>query len=349
MKANKLKLEELTPRELVIQAIAYRSPPRSPLFFRTDPERSDIVQVAYHSPTNFVDVEKTRDEWGCHWGNAIGTGTGYILEHPRMNSNLVPHLPDPGRYRFAAIEDAVQRYPHKFVVASLGLTGFGILTALRGFENALADLYLNPDLLARLADRVFDFETAAVEEIGRRGADGVWFFDDWGMEQSLFIRPDLWRSFFKPRYAAQFRRIHELGMRAFFHSCGCVWQIIPDLIEIGVDVLNLEQMGLFSDETRTGYERIAQEFGGRVCFTVNVDSQRTLTSGTPQQIEQEVRHIFQTFGNLGGGFIIFADAGKDHYIIHQKPAPDRRPVRFHDPSLTSQSGVTPWMFSWAWI
>jgi uroporphyrinogen-III decarboxylase len=287
------------------------------LFFRTDPQRSDIVQVPYHSPTDFVDAEKTLDEWGCRWGNVIGTGTGYILEHPlEFWDNFETYtFPDPRQaVRFVDIEDAVRRYPHKFVVAALGLTGFGTLAALRGFENSLEDLYLHPDLLARLAGRVFDFETAAIEEIGRRGADGVWFFDDWGMEQRLFIRPDLWRSFFKPRYAAQFRRIHELGMRAFFHSCGCVWNILPDLIEIGVDVLNLEQMDLFKDGTRSGYERIAQEFGGQVTFTVNVDSQRTLTLGAPAQIEQEIRHIFHTFGSLGGGFIVFADAGKDHYI-----------------------------------
>jgi uroporphyrinogen decarboxylase len=307
----------MNAKELVIRAITFQSPPRPPLFFRTDPLRSDIVQAAYSAPTNFVDAGKTRDEWGCTWGNVIGTGTGYILKHPLEDWTALETyvFPDPRKAsRFVEIEKAVKEYPDKFVVAALGLSGFSLMTGLRGFENTLADLYLNPDMLARLAERVFDFETAAIEEIGRRGAHGVWFFDDWGMEQSLFIRPDLWRSFFKPRYAAQFRRIHELGMRAFFHSCGCVWQIIPDLIEIGVDVLNLEQMGVFSDEARTGYERIVQEFGGRVSFTVNVDSQRTLTSGTPQQIEQEVRHIFQTFGNLGGGFIVFADAGKDHYI-----------------------------------
>jgi uroporphyrinogen decarboxylase len=307
----------MKPRELVRRAIAYQSPPRPPLFFRTDPERSDIVQVAYDSPTSFVDAEKTRDEWGCTWGNVLGTGTGYILKHPLEDWGdfSVYTFPDARRAdRFVAIENAVRQYPEKFVVAALGLTGFGTITALRGFENALADLYLNPDLLAHLADRVFEFEVAAIEEIGKRGADGVWFFDDWGMERSLFIRPDLWRRFFKPHYADQFRIIHDLGMGIFFHSCGCVWQIIPDLIEIGVDVLNLEQMWLFSDETHTGYERIAQEFGGQVSFTVNVDSQRTLTSGTPGQIEQEVRHIFQTFGSLGGGFIVFADAGKDHHI-----------------------------------
>jgi uroporphyrinogen-III decarboxylase len=312
-----LKPDGLTPRQIVLQALNYSSPPRPVLFFRTDPERSDIVQVNYHAPTNFVDEEKSRDEWGCRWGNAIGTGTGYIIQHPLAEWKDIETyaFPNPrDTRRFIAIEEVVRRYPQKLIVVSLGLTGFGILAALRGFENALADLYLNTDLLAHLADSVFHFETEAIEEIGQRGADGVWFFDDWGMEKTLFIRPDLWRSFFKPRYAAQFQTIHKLGMRVFFHSCGYIWDIIPDLIEIGVDVLNLEQMGLFADETHTGYERIAQEFGGQVCFTVNVDSQRTLTSGTAIQIEQEVRHIFKTFGSLGGGFIIFADAGKDHSI-----------------------------------
>ena len=328
----------LTPKELAIQAITYSSPPRPALFFRTDPDRSDIVQVAYHSPTNFVDAENTLDEWGCRWDNAIGTGTGYIVKHPLedWSSYSTYILPDPRQAsRFIAIEEAIQRYPNKFVVASLGLTGFGILAALRGFENALADLYLNPELLSRLADQVFGFETAAIDDIGRRGVDGIWFFDDWGMERSLFIRPDVWRSFFKPRYAAQFRRIHELGMRVFFHSCGCVWPIIPDLIEIGVDVLNLEQMQLFKDQSLSGYEHIVQQFAGQVCFTVNVDSQRTLTSGTPEEIEREVRHIFQTFGKLGGGFIVFADAGKDHYI---HPAENLRLIEELCVSMTLHPG-----------
>ncbi|MCC6958098.1 MAG: hypothetical protein IT316_14955 [Anaerolineales bacterium] len=306
-----------TPRQIVNQTITRRSPPRPTLFFRTNPERSDIVQVPFISPTNFVNVERTLDEWGCLWGNTIGTGTGYILKHPldQWDDFECYTFPNPrSPSRFEAIEDAVQRYPHKFVVASLGLTGFSVLTALRGFENVLTDLYLNNDKLYRLAKLVFEFETEAIEEISRCRADGVWFFDDWGMEHSLFIRPDLWRSFFKPLYRAQFDRVHELGMRTFFHSCGYVWPIIPDLIEIGVDVLNLEQMDLFSDGSHTGYERIAHEFGQQVSFTINVDSQRTLTSGTPAQIEQEVRHIFRTFSKLNGGFIVFADAGKDHNI-----------------------------------
>lgn len=305
-------------KELVLRAITFQSPPRPPLYFRTDPERSDIVQAPYYAPTNFVDQAQTLDELGCTWGNTLGTGTGYILQHPLEDWAALEGytLPDPRLPgRFTEIEKAVQKYPDKFVVAALGLSGFSLMTALRGFENILSDLYLNPEPLDRLADLVFGFETAAIEEIARRGADGVWFFDDWGTERNLFIRPELWRRFFKPRYAAQFRRIHELGMRAFFHSCGCVWKMIPDMIEIGLDVINLEQMLLFGDASLDGYAHLRQEFGGKLCFTVNVDSQRTLISGTPEQIAAEVRLIFKTFDLPQGGFIAFADAGKDHNIV----------------------------------
>jgi uroporphyrinogen decarboxylase len=307
----------MNAKELVTRAVTFQSPARPPLYFRTDPERSDIVQVPYFAPTNFVDAEKTRDELGCVWENAIGTGTGYIVRHPLADwaSLETYELPDPRLpSRYTEIEKAVQKYPDKFVVAALGLSGFGLMTALRGFEDILSDLYLEPGLLARLAEKVFDFEMAAIEEIGRRKADGIWFFDDWGTERNLFIKPDLWRKVFKPYYSAQFRRMHELGMRAFFHSCGCVWKVIPEMIDAGVDVLNLEQMLLFGENGQTGYQRIRQEFGSQVCFTVNVDTQRTLVSGSPEEIRQEVRHIFQTFDLPQGGFIAFADAGKDHNI-----------------------------------
>ena len=305
-------------KDLVIRAITLKSPDRPPIYFRNDPERSDIVQVPYYSPTNFIDPENTRDELGCIWNNVIGTGVGYVIKHPLEDWAAMgtyslpnPHLPS----RYTEIENAVQKYPDKFVVAAIGLSGFSLMTVLRGFENILSDLYLNPELLSNLAGQVFAYETAVIEEIARRGADGVFFFDDWGTERNLFIKPALWRQFFKPLYAAQFQRIHALGMRAFFHSCGCVWDIIPEMIDIGVDVLNLEQMLVFSSGTQTGYERVRQEFGGKVCFTVNVDSQRTLINGTPEQIKQEIQHIFRTFDLPQGGVIIFADAGKDHNIV----------------------------------
>ncbi len=307
----------MNPKERVIRAISFRHPDRPPLYYRTDPHRSDIVQAAYQAPTRFLDDDRTLDEWGCTWGNLIGTGTGYVVRHPLADWSDFDgyRMPDPGRPdRFGEIEAAVKACPDKFVAAALGLSGFSLMSELRGFENLLMDFYDHPGLLERLAEKVFGFETAAITEIGRRGADGVWFFDDWGTEQALFIEPALWRRFFKDRYAAHFRLIRDLGMRSFFHSCGYIRPIIPDLVEAGLDVLNLEQMRIFDAGGQSGYERISREFGEKICFTVNVDTQRTLDGAGPGEIEAEIERIFRAFNRPEGGFISFADAGKDHGI-----------------------------------
>ena len=91
------------------------------------------------------------------------------------------------------------------------------------------------------------------------------------------IQPELWRQFFKERYREQFQLAHSLGMKVFFHSCGQVYDIIPDLIEIGTDLLNLNQPDLF------GIEKLGQEFGGRVCFVCPVDHQTVAIHGTPHR------------------------------------------------------------------
>jgi uroporphyrinogen-III decarboxylase len=104
-------------------------------------------------------------------------------------------------------------------------------------------------------------------------------------------------------------------MHVLLRSCGDVWDVIPDLIEIGVDVLNVEQPLVFSTAELNGIDRLAQHFGGRVCFCTNVDSQRTLISGTPEEVEAEVGHLIRALARPEGGFIPLADCGKDHRIV----------------------------------
>jgi len=130
-----------------------------------------------------------------------------------------------------------------------------------------------------------------------------------GDRKALFVCPEKWREIFKPRYKKEFELIHKLGMKVLFHSCGYVWDIIGDLIEIGVDVLNLEQPLVFSTEKINGIDRLAKEFGGKVCFESLVDPQRTLDYGSKEEIVQEAKHLIQTLGKYNGGFIALADGG----------------------------------------
>lgn len=304
--------------ERVISAISFTEPDHIPLLFRTDPDRSDMVNIEFSTPTDWTPSEPDADEWGCVWANIIGTGVGQMIRHPLENDADLsryqfPHPHVPGR--FDGVAEAVRSFDGKYVTGSLGISGFTLLMGLRSFENILMDIAMPTEFLEDLMDRVWDYQAGIIEEYAKCGVHGIWFFDDWGTEDALFIRPSAWRELFKPRYAKQFGMIHDLGMQVLFHSCGCVWDIIPDMIEAGVDVLNLEQPDVFAADGTSGIDRLASCFGGKVTFCTNPDSQRMLANGTPSEIEEEVKHIISAFSGFGGGLIPLADCGKDHNIL----------------------------------
>lgn len=129
------------------------------------------------------------------------------------------------------------------------------------------------------------------------GFDAIIFGDDWGSQNSLLISPELWREIFKPRYKKQFELVKSFGMDVWFHSCGNIMSIIPDFIEIGVDVLNLNQPDIF------GIDELAVKFGGKVCFNCPVDHQTVGIFGNKDEIFNYVRKLGSTLGNFNGGLI----------------------------------------------
>ena len=127
------------------------------------------------------------------------------------------------------------------------------------------------------------------------------FGDDWGTQQGLLVSPSIWRKVFKPRYAEQFKLIHDAGKKVWFHSCGQVFDIIGDLIEVGADVIELPQPDL------EGVERLGEHFAGKVCFCCSIDHQRVAVSGTRDEIFAYARKLKQHLGANGGGFIAYIE------------------------------------------
>ena len=133
------------------------------------------------------------------------------------------------------------------------------------------------------------------------------------------VSPELWREVFKEEYRRQFDLIHSHKKQVVFHSCGYVWDIISDFIEVGVDAFNFNQLRIFDLQGISGVDRLAKTFGGKVCFVCPVDMQRALIEGTPQDIETEARHLVERLGRYGGGFVACCDEGIDHgYIPFEK-------------------------------
>jgi membrane protein YqaA with SNARE-associated domain len=177
------------------------------------------------------------------------------------------------------------------------VTGFTVMTFLRGFSELMEDLYLEREHVEALADIVLGFEEGVIRQLKAEGFDSVGLADDWGTQSSLFISPALWREVFKPRYKRQIELAHACGLDVYFHCCGYIYEIIPDLIEIGLDILNPGQPNI------NNVRRMGEAFSGKICFACPVSYQTTGISGTPEHIRAEVREFVDCLGNRDGGLI----------------------------------------------
>ncbi len=294
----------MEPKEIVLRAIERRNPPRTPIHYcNRDFEYSDTLNVGLAPRAGFVPSMPGMTEWGYAWKTLDGTmGQPDIrpLADPAALSTYQP--PDPyAPGRFDGRDAAIAQHPERFVKFGLGITGFNIATFLRGFGELLMDFYLEPQQAERIVDLVFDYEMGLIEQAVQHPIDAVTFGDDWGTQKGLMVQPELWRRVFKPRYAAQFARVHRGGKKVWFHTCGDVWAILPDLIEVGVDVLELLQPDIF------GVERLAKTFGGQVCFCCSIDHQRRAISGTRDEIFAYARLLRDMLGPFNGGYIAYIE------------------------------------------
>jgi len=262
-----------------------------------DQELSDIVMVDV--VRHFLGGKKDRSEWGFRWERRDRTmgqpREPVIREWADLDGFRAPDPQDPAR--FDQVAPTRERYGERYYCASLVLSGFTLMSFLRGFSPLLADLYAERGRVEQLAEMVFGFEEAVIRLLARHGFDGVSFYDDWGTQSGLIISPALWREFFKPRYRRQFALAHEQGLDVYFHCCGAVAELVPDLIESGVDLLNLGQPNLFD------IAELGRSCGGKVCFVLPVSYQTTSISGSREDIFRVVQDYRRHLGGPDGGLI----------------------------------------------
>ena len=125
--------------------------------------------------------------------------------------------------------------------------------------------------------------------------------DDWGTQQGLFIKPDDWRRYFKPCYKKIFRKIRNIDAHAMMHSCGNILDIVGDLIDCGVQVINPVQSQAMD------VRLLGERYRGKICFSGGVSNQKTLTSGTPDDVREEVRFLIDHLATDRGGYVISPD------------------------------------------
>jgi uroporphyrinogen decarboxylase len=296
-----------TSREIVRRAIEFASPPRIPYSFM-QPLKSDFVELAVvvegaADISNVPVGEMVFDEWGVG-RRSSGTAWGNAEVHPlndlsALDGYRFPDVTAPERFRDAETLARAGREAGKYVVGADPILGIERLRLLVGFSDLMLALYTDRPRVERLLDRLVEMTLEVVRAYAGMGTvDGFMTWEDWGLQTTLQIKPEQWREIFKPRYARVVEATHAAGMHYLFHCCGQISDIIPDLIDIGMDVLQLDQPRLM------GVDRLADEFGGKICFWNTVDIQWSpLPEVTLDELRAEVKHMVEAFGRFNGGLI----------------------------------------------
>ncbi|MBM3499176.1 MAG: hypothetical protein FJX74_10955 [Armatimonadetes bacterium] len=294
----------MTRREIVRRAVTFGGPERVPIHYcNRDLEHSDTAGTGWAAATGFVPSEPGMTEWGYVW-QSLDRTMGQPHVHPLADWSAVEGYrpPDPlAPGRLDHLPAFLDANSDRYTVFGVGISGFNCAMFMRGVEQFLMDLHLDRPKAERVLDLVFAVENEIIDQLAPHPLDCVKFGDDWGTQDGLMVNPEVWREVFKPRYADQYERIHRQGKHVWLHTCGDVWEIIPDLLEIGLDILELLQPDLF------GIERLAQEFGGQVCFCCSVDHQRRACRGTREEIFEYAQRLNAGLGAYDGGFIAYIE------------------------------------------
>ena len=278
-----------------------------------------LTSVGWANSYYMEDKEYT-DEWGitfrlAEYETKFGTGkytemAGFPLADDKAFDTYIP--PDPARPElYTDSEELVKNFKDEYWIVGLAVcTIFETAWALRGLTALLMDFITNPDLAERILDVPYRYHLTAAKKLVEIGVDMIWTGDDVGSQKGMMISPDTWRKFLKPRMANFFSSLKEINpeLKIAYHSDGNIEPIIPDLIEIGMDILNPVQPACMDPE------KIKRMYGDRISFWGSIDEQRTLPFGTPVDVRNEVITRLKTIGKNGGLII-----GPTHHVQLDTP------------------------------
>ena len=265
----------------------------------------DLLLEIWGWPADTTITRQWVDAWGVTWICPPG-GAGMVPLDSDLHSSwddlqhyIEKHIPSLQQSGFlSSLRQRVKLYPDSYLVAHCGLGPYERLRSARGTENMARDLYLNPKEILTLLDAVGEYFRGLIRLVGSSGADAFMLSDDFGIQRSMLMSPKQWREFFKPWFRTLIGEIHTSGMSAWLHCCGNITAIVPDLIEIELDVLHPIQPHAMDQA------QIVRTYGDQISFFGGIDVQSALPFGTPEDVDDHIRWLVETFNGTAGGFIL---------------------------------------------
>jgi len=325
----------MTPKERVLTALHHEEPDKVPLEVFLSPETVKVLgaekgiedgdalccALGHDMLTRFTGIvegflptapdgspwpERYVDRWGLTFQKVCyGKGTySEIVERPLADERAFDtwQMPDPNDPAdMIPLQKLIDRHGREYAI--IGGGGFPTIFEpawyLRGLEVFLQDMYVNKDFAHALLDRVMEYALISGKKMVEMGIDIYLAGDDFGMQDRLLISPALWREFIKPRYAKLFQELRNVRKDIILalHSDGNMEEVIPDLIEVGLDLLQPIQPKAMEPA------RLKRKYGDKLSLWGAVDVQEVMPFGTPQDVEREVRERIRTLAP-GGGYIL---------------------------------------------
>lgn len=327
-----LKLLTMNSKERVYGALQKKQVDRVPIFMWYHPVTVKKIAHVFDIPAEFFDLVMCNDvkqtwvsnnyamegithendgdghidQWGIEWVKK--EGFNQIRKSPLENASEKEIL----NYKFPvehidqllkSMDKIIPFSKEYFIGCDISPCLLELLFRIRGMENTFVDLLASPDISKDLLLKAADFAI----EIGEKACDKfpldwLWTGDDVGGQLSMMLSPETWRGLIKPHLKNIFEVGKRRGLLVAYHSCGTIRPIIPDLIEIGLDVLNPIQCNC----PGMNPVELKKEFGKELSFMGGVDTQQLLPNGTADDVYRETLRLIESMTDDGGGYILAA-------------------------------------------
>lgn len=242
------------------------------------------------------------DAFGVEWKGVIDGIRGVIQKHPLEDFSKIPdyHFPKLPDFNLEADRKAVAERKAAGYFTTAGLEHghtFLRLTDLCGYENLLLGMADDDENVKLLIERLEAYNSAFTEHYARVGYDMIGYAEDLGMQIGPMLSPAMFRKYIKPSYRRLMKPARDAGAVIHMHSDGDIRTLADDLIDGGVDVLNMQDLV-------NGIDWIHDCFFGRYCIELDIDRQNITVFGTPGQVDALIREEVEKLSSPAGGLML---------------------------------------------
>ena len=271
-----------------------------------------VVHPTYTGPELVRTAEKSEDIWGVRYKHityADGAGVyGEVSHNPIAEFETIEEIeanykwPSADSFDYSNIPALCAQHPNRAIMAGYA-SPFYMYTNIRGLEQSLIDLATEEELadyiLGNICDFLYDYHKR-IFEAAQGQIHVCQYTDDFGTQNGLMISVDMFNRFFRKQFERFVKMYREYGIKVFHHDDGAIRPLIPELVDVGVDVLNPIQWHLPGMDLK----ELKDNFGKQICFHGAIDNQHVLPFGTVDEVKKEVATCIDILASDGTGYIL---------------------------------------------